>query len=155
MSEDDLPSSRVIRLQTDDIIVVRSGAYTGDSALVTQEWVGAIAGYDMVARVFRYAIPEFISLALLSVYVLDMQIEPSRLRAAQPHLNAEELGNIIFALPPESEQYEFVHYIKEQEFNKLCIWPWHVIPRSVSDEESPSCGPCRGGVIGDSSLRSE
>jgi type I restriction enzyme S subunit len=108
VDEADLPDSRVVRLCAGDIIVVRSGAYTGDSAIVTEEWGGAVAGYDMVARILRRAVPEFVSHALLCQYVLEAQIDPLRLRAAQPHLNAEELGDISFALPPLEEQRAIV-----------------------------------------------
>jgi type I restriction enzyme S subunit len=111
VDEEVLPDSRVVRLCAGDIIIVRSGAYTGDSAIVTEEWVGAVAGYDMVARVVRRAIPEFVSRALLCQYVLEAQIDPLRLRAAQPHLNAEELGDISFALPPIDEQRAIVAHI--------------------------------------------
>ncbi|MFH1081061.1 MAG: restriction endonuclease subunit S [Pseudomonadota bacterium] len=118
VDEADLPFSRIVRLKTDDIIVVRSGAYTGDSAIVTEKWEGAIAGYDMVVRCYRLAVPTFVSFAMLCQYVLEAQIDPLRIRAAQPHLNAEELGDIVLALPPESEQQAIVAHIK-QETKKL------------------------------------
>jgi type I restriction enzyme S subunit len=62
----------------------------------------------MVACILRRAVPEFVSRALLCQYVLEAQIDPLRLRAAQPHLNAEELGDISFALPPLEEQCAIV-----------------------------------------------
>ncbi len=111
VSDTDLPASRTVRLRTGDIIVVRSGAYTGDSAIVTDEWAGAVAGYDMVVRVWRAAESEFVSLALLCQYVLEAQIDPLRLRAAQPHLNAEELGDISFVVPPLAEQHTIIAHI--------------------------------------------
>jgi len=111
VEEADLPTSRTIRLQAGDIVVVRSGAYTGDSAIVTEEWQGAVAGFDMVARIWRGADPVFISHTLLCQYVLEAQIDPLRLRAAQPHLNAEELGAIAFAVPPIDEQRDIVAQI--------------------------------------------
>ena len=40
----DVPWSRSPQLKEKDILVVRSGAYTGDSALVTKELDGSIAG---------------------------------------------------------------------------------------------------------------
>ena len=110
----DLPESRVIRLQAGDIIVVRSGAYTGDSALVTPEWNGAVAGYDMVIRIHKMAVPDFVSLAILCQYVLEAQIDPLRQRAAQPHLNAEELGDVAVILPPIEEQRAIVAHISAE-----------------------------------------
>jgi type I restriction enzyme, S subunit len=109
-----LPDSRVVRLQAGDIIVVRSGAYTGDSALVTLEWNGAVAGYDMVIRIYKHAIPDFVSHALLCQYILEAQIDPLRQRAAQPHLNAEELGDVAVILPPLAEQRAIVAHISAE-----------------------------------------
>lgn len=43
-----LPAGRQPFLKAGDIIVVRSGAYTGDVAVVTPEWDGAVAGYDLI-----------------------------------------------------------------------------------------------------------
>jgi type I restriction enzyme S subunit len=99
-----LPAHRITRLEVGDIVVVRSCAYTGDSAIVTVEWGGAISGFDMVVQVQPPASPAFVAAALLSRYVLEGQIRLLRLRAAQPHLNAEELGDIVLAVPPIDEQ---------------------------------------------------
>ena len=109
---DDVPWSRDPELRTNDILVVRSGAYTGDSAIVPEEWDGAIAGYDMVLRV-KHAIPRFVSYALLSKYLLEGQIYLEKMRAAQPHLNAEELGSFYIVLPPYEEQKSIVRHIDE------------------------------------------
>ena len=113
---DDVPWSRDPSLQTNDILVVRSGAYTGDSAIVQPEVAGAIAGYDMVLRVTK-ASPYFVAYALLSKYLLQGQIYLEKMRAAQPHLNAEELGNCIILIPPKPEQEEVVSYLNKETAN--------------------------------------
>jgi len=113
---DDVPWSRDPSLQTNDILVVRSGAYTGDSAIVQPEVAGAIAGYDMVLRVTK-ASPYFVAYALLSKYLLQGQIYLEKMRAAQPHLNAEELGNCIILIPPKPEQEEVVSYLDKETAN--------------------------------------
>jgi type I restriction enzyme, S subunit len=100
-----LPQGKNPYLKAGEIIVVRSGAYTGDSAIVPPTLEGAVAGYDMVATVTR-ASPHFVAYGLLSRYVLEDQIYLLTLRAAQPHLNAEELGSIILALPPTIHEQE-------------------------------------------------
>jgi len=111
VNEADLSADRVVRLREGDIIVVRSGAYTGDSALITGDWSGAIAGFDMVVRLCTEIVSSFIASTLLCPYVLEAQFDPSRMRAAQPHLNAEELGNIVLVLPPITEQQNIVAHI--------------------------------------------
>jgi type I restriction enzyme, S subunit len=106
----DVPYDRDPVLKENDIIVVRSGAYTGDSAIIPKKYEGSITGYDMVVRVHN-AIPQFIGYCLLSHYVLKNQIDLCRLRAAQPHLNAEELGETIIIQPPINTQEKIVEYI--------------------------------------------
>lgn len=112
IDEDDIPTSKKIKLSSGDIIVVRSGAYTGDSALVTDEWDGAIAGFDMVLKSNKAVVnPRFLSIVLLADYVLNCQLIPASSRAAQPHLNAEELGNTVIGLPPLDEQEKIIEYL--------------------------------------------
>ncbi len=102
-----LPSGRNPYLKAGEIIVVRSGAYTGDSAIVPPHLEGTVAGYDMVATVTR-ATASFIAYCLLSRYVLEGQLLLLTLRAAQPHLNAEELGSVLLALPPTRREQESI-----------------------------------------------
>lgn len=109
----DVPWSRNPQLQEKDILVVRSGAYTGDSAIVTKDIAGSIAGYDMVMSVTE-AGPEYIAYSLLGKHLLEGQIYLSKLRAAQPHLNAEELGNCLVAIPSEAEQSDIVDQVREE-----------------------------------------
>ncbi len=103
VSPEDVPWHRKPQLALHEILVVRSGAYTGDSALVSQEVAGCIAGYDMVLTVDG-AFPPFVAWALLSKYMLLGQVHLERMRAAQPHLNAEELGGFTILMAPDSEQ---------------------------------------------------
>ena len=102
---EELPPGRNPYLRAGEIIVVRSGAYTGDSAIVPPDLESAVAGYDMVVTATR-ASPRFIAYCLLSRYVLEGQLLLLTLRAAQPHLNAEELGSVLLALPPTRKEQE-------------------------------------------------
>ena len=104
---EELPRDRNPYLKGGEIIVVRSGAYTGDSAIVPAALEGAVAGYDMVVTVTR-ASPRFIAYCLLSRYVLEGQLLLLTLRAAQPHLNAQELGSVLLALPPTRKEQEAI-----------------------------------------------
>jgi type I restriction enzyme S subunit len=109
----DVPWNRNPALRTGDIIVVRSGAYTGDSAIIPEPYDGAIAGYDMVVRVWRGK-SKFLAWALLSRYALAAQIELASLRAAQPHLNAEELGTVAILFPPDSDQRAIAAFLDRE-----------------------------------------
>ncbi len=99
----DVPPGRDAELRAEDILVVRSGAYTGDSAIVPRQYAGAIAGYDMVVTV-RSQCPSFFAWEMLSPEVNALQFGLFKSRAAQPHLNAEELGETVFVVPPYGEQ---------------------------------------------------
>ncbi len=106
----DIPTSRDPFLKTGDILVVRSGAYTGDVALVTEEWEGAVAGYDLVVTPSNKVDASFLAYALLSRPV-QAYFRGSRGRSAQPHLNANELGRAIVPVPPISEQREIARVL--------------------------------------------
>ncbi len=109
----DVPAGRRAFLSTGEIVVVRSGAYTADSAIIPKKYEGAIAGYDMVVTV-KGAKPEFIATALLCPYLRDAQLVVASTRAAQPHLNAEELGDALILLPPLPEQGAIAAYLNRE-----------------------------------------
>lgn len=82
-------------LRSGDIIVVRSGAYTGDLALIPEHLEGAVAGYDLIARhIDGKIIPKF-----LVEYLLDdpaqRYFKGESIRSAQPHLNSKQLLNTM------------------------------------------------------------
>jgi len=90
---EDLPLGRAPLLSFGEILVVRSGAYTGDSALVTRDWVGSAPGYDL--RVTPTATDsQLLAMQMLGRRFLD-QVDIAKGRAAQPHLNAEDLGDVV------------------------------------------------------------
>jgi len=109
----DIPQTRIVWLKPGDIIVVRSGAYTGDSAIITKEWAGSIAGFDMVVSPTGVR-PEFLAYAFLSWYLKEGQIDLEKMRAAQPHLNAEELGSCLCILPSKEEQQWIVAFLDRE-----------------------------------------
>ena len=111
VDEKTVPKGRNAFLKPGEIIVVRSGAYTGDSAIVTKEYQGAIAGYDMVVSANSIE-ADYLAFSLLSPFVLHEQIFLLRMRAAQPHLNREELGETLVLQPTTDEQREIVAYAR-------------------------------------------
>lgn len=110
ISSDDVPYERDPVLKMNDIVVVRSGAYTADSAIVPEKYDGAIAGFDMVLRPYHIEV-KYLAYILLSNYVLRDQLILSSFRAAQPHLNKEELGNTLIFYPPLPEQKAIADYL--------------------------------------------
>lgn len=107
---EDLPLDRAPLLRAGEILVVRSGAYTGDSALVTEDWAGSAPGYDLRLTPYPSAEPRFLAYTLLSSRALgEMNLLSGR--AAQPHLNAEELGEVSVTLPTVPEQRAIADYL--------------------------------------------
>ena len=106
----DVPMGRDALLKAYEIIVVRSGAYTADSAIIPPEYEGAVTGYDMVITV-NSSLPQFVAYSLLSTYLRDDQLIVTSTRSAQPHLNAEELGTSTLLVPPPSEQATIVDFL--------------------------------------------
>ncbi|WP_145111805.1 restriction endonuclease subunit S [Cereibacter sediminicola] len=109
----DIPPARILWLAPGDIIVVRSGAYTGDSAIIREEHCPAIAGFDMVVTP-KGADPDFLQYALLSAQVKVFQLDLLRMRAAQPHLNSQELGDCGIPLPTLSEQQAIAAFLDRE-----------------------------------------
>ncbi|WP_353941551.1 restriction endonuclease subunit S [Streptomyces sp. HUAS MG91] len=106
---EDLPLDRAPLLKEGEILVVRSGAYTGDSARITAKWAGSAPGYDL--RVTPLAInSRYLAYALLGIAAQD-QIKLVSSRAAQPHLNAEELGELQIWMPSSDEQRRIADFL--------------------------------------------
>jgi type I restriction enzyme, S subunit len=99
-----IPTGRNAFLSSGEIIVVRSGAYTGDVAMYDGRWPEAVAGYDLVATVASADIqPEFLAYFLLGE-TAQRYFRSQRDRAAQPHLNAQQLRNTPVIVPPLNVQ---------------------------------------------------
>jgi type I restriction enzyme S subunit len=106
---EELPLDRAPLLAEGEILVVRSGAYTGDSALISEAWAGSAPGYDLRVTPAT-ADSRFLSWCLLSDFALDHMTLASS-RAAQPHLNAEELGELPIPLCPLEEQRRIADFL--------------------------------------------
>jgi fido (protein-threonine AMPylation protein) len=81
------------------MILVRSGVNTGDCAIVQSALQGAYAAYDLIIRFNEKVLPEFAA-TFLDTEVGRAQLNLMKGRAAQPHLNADEVASILIPLPP-------------------------------------------------------
>ncbi|HET6514339.1 MAG TPA: restriction endonuclease subunit S [Thermodesulfovibrionales bacterium] len=120
-----IPTSRNPFLTEGDIIVVRSGAYTGDIGLITKEWEGAVAGYDLVVTPSSRVNSIFLTNYLLSNIIQKGYFASLRERSAQPHLNSLQVEETPIALPPIPEQKKIAEVlssthteIKQEEVQK-------------------------------------
>ncbi|MBW4532639.1 MAG: restriction endonuclease subunit S [Pleurocapsa minor HA4230-MV1] len=109
------------KLKYGDIVIVRSGVNSGDSAFISKEYENAYAGYDMIIDISP-------SLSIFYNYLINdnsgkQMIEPLTRRAGQPHLNADQVRNLEFILPPQNLIIDFneVFDIYNLEKQKLDI----------------------------------
>jgi type I restriction enzyme, S subunit len=109
----EVPRSRDAFLNPGDVLVVRSGAYTGDSARIPESLTDGVAGYDMVLRPHGIH-SSFLGWCLLAPEVTIGQIDLLKARAAQPHLNAEELGSVRIPLPAVGEQEAIASFLDRE-----------------------------------------
>ena len=98
-----IPESRNAFLNEGDVLVVRSGAYTGDVAIVTKPWADSVAGYDLVLSLGDNVDPCYCAFALRSAEVQNY-FKSQSARSAQPHLNRQQLNSTLIPVPPIAEQ---------------------------------------------------
>jgi len=94
------------RLHQNDLIIVRSGVNAGDCALIPQEYEGAFAGYDLILNLDAPA-AHFYNYLLNSTYGKKL-LDPLTRRAAQPHLNADQIKDLALISPPNQVLLNFM-----------------------------------------------
>jgi type I restriction enzyme, S subunit len=98
-------------LEAGEMILVRSGVNTGDCAVVPDLLAGSYAAYDLILNFTDDVIPLFIS-TFLDTKVGRIQLNVLKDRAAQSHLNAEEVSSILIPKPPIEIQRSLVAAIE-------------------------------------------
>ena len=106
-----VPPNRNALLRPDEVLVVRSGAYTGDVAQVTKKWQGAVAGYDLVVSPGEQLTGEFVESYLLTPFIQKGHFHNLKARGGQPHLNAEQVADTLIPLVPVDRQARFASYV--------------------------------------------
>ena len=105
------------KLKKGDIVIVRSGVNSGDSALITQEYEGSYAGYDMIIDIDEF-LSIFYNFIINSEFGKQM-IKPLTRRAGQPHINADQVKNLEFIYPSK---------ISIEKFNLF----WHQVQLKIN-----------------------
>ena len=110
-----VPHTRDAFLVDGDVIVVRSGAYTGDVGLYEGQWDQAIAGYDLVVSPANDRLYGPYLAAYLRSNNVQAYFRSQRDRSAQPHLNADQLARVVVPIPPIEEQHAIVRLLSAVE----------------------------------------
>lgn len=105
------PALKKCQLSAGEMILVRSGVNAGDCATVKAALGGAYAAYDLIARFGNKVIPEYVP-AFLDTSIGRAQLNLLKGRAAQPHINAEELRSVLIPLPPLAIQENLVRELE-------------------------------------------
>ncbi len=112
VDKEDVPPGKNAFLASEEVIVVRSGVYTGDVAQVTEKWAGSVAGYDLVVTPAAGWSGEFIEQYLLTPFVQRTYFDSQKGRAGQPHINSTQLEATPAFNPPESLQIAFAAQVR-------------------------------------------
>ncbi len=106
------------RLNGNEIIIVRSGANTGDTCVVTDEYRDQYAGYDIIITLnLETANPVFFNV-LMNTHYMQAIIKPLTVRAAQPHINSEQVQNLPMLVVPLPEQERFATFVRQSDKSK-------------------------------------
>ena len=118
-----IPKSRIRFLKKNDIVVVRSGVYTGDIALIDEEFEGSVAGYDLIVSPNNKINPIFLTI-YLSSSIVQNYFSQHKSRVAQSHLNAQQLANTKIIMPPISEQQKIASILTyiDRKINNLKVY---------------------------------
>ncbi len=95
------------RLAGGELIIVRSGVNTGDCAVIPPVLLGAYAAYDLILTFTANASAHFVS-TFLDTEIGRLQLNLVKGRAAQPHINADEVSALRIPLPKPAKQTELV-----------------------------------------------
>lgn len=107
------------RLNGNEIIIVRSGANTGDTCVVTEKYRDQYAGYDIIITLdLKIANPVFFN-ELMNTHYMQAVIKPLTVRAAQPHITSEQVQNLPMLVVPLPEQEQFAVFVQQSDKSKL------------------------------------
>ena len=121
ISADEATKIEKCRLNGNEIIIVRSGANTGDTCVVTDEYRDQYAGYDIIITLnLEIANPVFFN-ELMNTHYMQAIIKPLTVRAAQPHINSEQVQNLPMLVVPLPEQEQFASFVRQSDKSKFAV----------------------------------
>ena len=116
ISEDEASKISKCKLKEGDIIIVRSGANTGDSCRIPKSYANSYGGFDLIIEI-NEPFSTFYNF-LINTKAGKKILEPLTRRAGQPHLNSKQISDLLVLNPPINLQNQFaerLHAIEEQK----------------------------------------
>lgn len=103
-----------------EMIIVRSGVNAGDTCIIDADNIGNYAGYDIIIVFNESVNPVYIN-ELINTHYMDMVVKPLTRRAAQPHLNSEQVQNLPIVNAPIELQNQFADFVAQVDKSKLAV----------------------------------
>lgn len=104
------------RLDEGDLIIVRSGANTGDCSRIPKEYQDAYGGFDIIIKIDE-PYSTFYNF-LLNTKSGKAVLAPLTRRAGQPHLNSKQITALEVIAPPTDMQLRFKELLENIEIQK-------------------------------------
>jgi type I restriction enzyme S subunit len=118
ISQQEADKIRKCKLNGDEIIIVRSGVNTGDTCVINKDYEDQYAGYDLIIELKRKILnPMFLNELWNTNYMMAI-VKPLTRRAAQPHLNSDQVKSLKIPLPPINLQDQFAEFVIKIEEQK-------------------------------------
>ncbi|MBY6270823.1 MAG: hypothetical protein CW346_01295 [Bacillaceae bacterium] len=101
------------KLSNNDILIARTGGTVGKSFIVKNPPLSTFASYLIRIKLKEHVLAEYFRYFLDTKYYWDY-ISLGKRGAAQPNVNATQLGNMLFPLPPMLEQKRIVEILDKE-----------------------------------------
>lgn len=121
MSREESKKFEKCKLSLGDLIIVRSGVNTGDTCVIDENFAGHYAGYDLIISPNPKKVNSIFLNELINTNYMTAIIKPLTRRAAQPHLNAEQVKKLKVIVPPLDLQNQFAEIVAKIEEQKALV----------------------------------
>lgn len=120
ISEEEAQKIEKCKVFGGEMLIVRSGVNAGDTCIITDVHCGQYAGYDMILVFTEDLHPVFVNVLLNTEY-MDSVVKPLTRRAAQPHLNSEQVQSLPIIQVPYTQQEKFVAFVEQIDKSKVAV----------------------------------
>ena len=120
ISDKEAEKIKKCKLEVGEIIVVRSGVNSGDTCVIDKRFENQYAGYDIILTLCETLNSIFLN-ELFNTTYMDKVIKPLTRRAAQPHLNSEQIQGLPIIQVPMEMQNQFADFVQQIDKSKVVV----------------------------------